>query len=140
MKNNDKIKLFNTYIECLLPKEDLGDVNNNSLVFTLEINDFTILFTGDIEEKGEKRLTKEVKCNLVKIAHHGSLTSTTPHFLSLIEYDTAIIMNGYRNIYDFPASNTLKKLKHYYVTSYTKTIIYQKLFWKKEYSCFTFQK
>ena len=140
LKKDDKFKYSNIYIECYSPIINLGDVNNNSLVFTLTINNFTILFTGDIEEKAEKQLTGKIKCNLLKIAHHGSLTSTSNYFLSLIEYDTAIIMNGYHNIFGFPANKTLQKLKHYYITSNEKTIIYQKIFYQKDYSCFTFQK
>lgn len=140
LKQGDKFKYHDAYIECILPKNNLGDVNNNSLVFTLTIDAFTILFTGDIEEKAEKQLDKKITCNLLKVAHHGSLTSTSSYFLSLVEYDKAIIINGYRNQFGFPASNTLKKLKDYYITSYEKTIIYQKLFYKKDYSCFTFQK
>lgn len=139
LKEGDKFKYSNVYIECYSPIINLGDVNNNSLVFTLTVDNFTILFTGDIEEKAEKQLNKKIKCNLLKIAHHGSLTSTSNHFLSLIEYDTAIIMNGYHNIYGFPANNTLFKLKNYYITSKVKTIIYQKLFYLKDYSCFAFQ-
>ena len=140
LKKGDRFKYSNIYIECYSPVKNLGDVNNNSLVFTLIVDNFTILFTGDIEERAEKQLTNKIKCNLLKIAHHGSLTSTSNYFLSLIEYDTAIIMNGYHNIFGFPANNTLLKLKDYYITSLEKTIIYQKLFYQKDYSCFAFQK
>ena len=140
LQYGDKFKYSNVYIDCYSPVKNMGDVNNNSLVFTLRVDNFTILFTGDIEEKAEKQLISKINCNLLKIAHHGSLTSTSNHFLSLIEYDTAIIMNGYHNIFGFPANNTLLKLKHYYITSKEKTIIYQKLFYQKDYSCFAFQK
>ena len=125
----------NITINCLSPTYNLGDVNNNSLVFLLNVNNFKILFTGDIEAQGEKTLDFNITCDILKIAHHGSKTSTTKEFLTKVQYDTAIIMNGYNNIFDFPSSLVVNRLKEkpYYVTSNEKTIIYQKLFFKERY-------
>lgn len=125
----------NITINCLSPTYNLGDVNNNSLVFLLNVNNFKILFTGDIEAQGEKTLDFNITCDILKIAHHGSKTSTTKEFLAKVQYDTAIIMNGYNNIFDFPSSLVVNRLKEkpYYVTSNEKTIIYQKLFFKERY-------
>ncbi|MBQ8293398.1 MAG: DNA internalization-related competence protein ComEC/Rec2 [Bacilli bacterium] len=135
LKKGDYFKYQNLSFRIYSPSTNLGDVNNNSLVFLADIDGLKILFTGDIEALGEKTLEidKVIECNLLKIAHHGSKTSTTPTFLRKVSYEVAIIMNGYHNIFDFPSPTVINRIKDkpYYVTGYEKTIIYQKLFFKK---------
>ena len=56
-----------------------------------------MLFTGDIEEKAEKEIvkqyqnTKTLKSDILKIAHHGSKTSTTDEFLKAVQPKIALI-------------------------------------------------
>ena len=126
----------NIQLTTYSPIENLKDVNNNSLVFLLNVDNFKILFTGDVEAKGEKKFDfDKISCDLLKIAHHGSKTSTTDYFLEKVEYNTAIIMNGYHNIFDFPSPIVINRIKNkkYYITSREKTIIYQKMFFKANY-------
>ena len=73
-------------------------LNNNSLVFKFSYNKFSILFTGDIEEIAEKEIlknykdnTKKLKSTVIKIAHHGSKTSSTQEFLSIVNPQIALI-------------------------------------------------
>lgn len=136
LKKGNNFSYQNIYFNVISPIDNIGDINNNSLVFLLTIDNFKILFTGDIEEKGEKLITDDIECNILKIAHHGSKTSTTDAFLEKVKYDTAIIMNGYNNIFDFPSNIVLNRLKKkkYYITGYEKTIIYQKLFFKDQFT------
>ena len=51
-----------------------------------------------------------LQVDYVKIAHHGSLTSTSEVFLQAVNFQTAVIMSGYRNTFGFPNPLTLKKL------------------------------
>ena len=86
------------------------------------------LFLGDIEEKAEQVLVDKyanIICDLVKIAHHGSLTSTSSEFLKKVKFKKAVIMSGYRNSFNFPNPLTIKKLigKELYLTKNKKTII-----------------
>ncbi len=135
LKKNDSFMFKNIYFKVISPEYDIGDVNNNSLVFLMQIDDFKILFTGDIEEKAENKIEGVIKCDLLKIAHHGSKTSTTDKFLDKVIYDEAIIMNGYYNIFGFPSKTVINRIRNkpYYVTGYEKTIIYEKIFFKKRF-------
>lgn len=75
-------------------KIDENVLNNNSLVFKLESYDFSIIFTGDIEEKAERKLiAKEnpiLKSDMIKLAHHGSKTSSIKEFISAVNPKIAI--------------------------------------------------
>ena len=73
-------------------------LNNNSLVFKFSYNKFSVLFTGDIEEIAEKEILKSYKNNpkklnstVIKIAHHGSKTSSTQEFLNTVDPKIALI-------------------------------------------------
>lgn len=96
-------------------------LNNNALVIKLNYktskNNFSMLFTGDIEEKKENILiskycdTKVLKSTILKVAHHGSKTSSTEKFLKLVEPKIAVIGVGKNNIYGHPNSNVIKRLQ-----------------------------
>ncbi len=135
LKKGYNFSYKNIQFNTLLPLNNLGDVNNNSLVFLLDVDNFRILFTGDIEEKAEKTFEGYITCDLLKIAHHGSKTSTTIEFLEKVNYQTAIIMNGYYNIFGFPSKTVINRIKNkpYYITGLEKTIIYRKLFFKEKF-------
>jgi competence protein ComEC len=136
LKKGNDFTFKKVNFKIISPLYNLGDVNNNSLVFLLTVDNIKILFTGDIEEKGEKQIEEYIECDILKIAHHGSKTSTTKEFLEKVKYDTAIIMNGYQNIFDFPTDTVIRRIKNkkYYVTGWQKTIIYQKLFFKDKFN------
>ena len=75
-----------------------------------------MLFTGDIEEIAEKELTKlhknnELNADILKVAHHGSKTSTTKEFLDLVEPKIALIGVGKNNYFGHPNSEILEKLR-----------------------------
>ena len=68
-----------------------NSINNNALVCKLYYKNFTCLFTGDIEEEAEKVLISKyqgintLKSTVLKIAHHGSKSSSTEEFLELVQ-------------------------------------------------------
>jgi competence protein ComEC len=70
-------------------------INNNSLVGKLEYNNFSMLFTGDIEEEAENYLAtkykEKLKSNILKVAHHGSKTSSTDVFLKYVNPNIALM-------------------------------------------------
>lgn len=124
-------KIFNVKglkIQVLSPILNMNDTNNNSLVLMFHFKTEKWLFLGDIEEKAEQVLVDKyanIICDLVKIAHHGSLTSTSSEFLKKVKFKKAVIMSGYRNSFNFPNPLTIKKLigKELYLTKNKKTII-----------------
>lgn len=72
-------------------------LNNNSLVCKLVYKDFSMMFTGDIEEEAEKVLldrykdTSMLKATVLKIPHHGSKSSSIEEFINEIKPKIAII-------------------------------------------------
>jgi competence protein ComEC len=104
-EKGDVIKLDQkTYIEVLHPKEgsyiEESSQNNNSLVLMLCYGDVKILFTGDIEKEAEELLLKdmtELDADVLKVAHHGSSTSSTEEFIVGVEPAVAVISVGSNN-------------------------------------------
>lgn len=70
-------------------------LNNNSIVLKLTYGSFQMLFTGDIEQIAEKRIVEEygenLKSTIIKIAHHGSKTSSTEEFINAVKPQIALI-------------------------------------------------
>lgn len=87
--------------------------NDGSLVISARIGGLTWLFPGDIEEIGEEMLLikkTDLKADILKIAHHGSKTSTTEDFLHAVDPSVAIISAGKNNSYGHPNKGVLERL------------------------------
>ncbi len=85
--------------------------NDTSLVFTLTCNDFKVLFTGDATEYTErKHLNDFCDVDLLKVAHHGSNTSTSKKFLEKTSPKYAVISVGEDNSYLLPNDDVIKRL------------------------------
>ena len=98
--------------------------NNNSIVFKIDIFNKTFLFTGDMEEKEENDLIlkygKELKSDVIKVAHHGSNTSSADNLLKLVQPTYSVISVGKYNKYGHPHVQVLNRLREYsktYLTS-----------------------
>lgn len=88
-----------------------SDVNNNSLVFMLSYKGFDALFTGDIQQEAEQQLlNRDIRCDVLKVAHHGSPYSTTQGFLESSDPEISIISVG-KNNYGHPAKEVIERLK-----------------------------
>ncbi len=93
-------------------------LNNNSLVCKLIYKNFSMLFTGDIEERAEMEILQKYKNNLnllnatvLKVAHHGSKTSSNKEFLEAVEPKIALIGVGRNNTFGHPSNVTLENLE-----------------------------
>lgn len=118
-------------ISCLHPSLGYSYENNNdySAVYCLKYKEFSILMTGDIEQKAESHLLSENQLNqtmVLKTAHHGSSSSSDKKFLEKIQPQIAIISCGINNRYGHPSSETVKQLEEcgakVYVTANTGQI------------------
>ncbi len=107
-------------LTCIQPgKGEMEETGNSaSLVLALRYGDFDMLFTGDVEGEGEKRLVDHLqgeysKCvwDVLKTAHHGSGNSTTEEFLKTAAPQYAFISAGKNNSYGHPHKETLERLK-----------------------------
>ncbi len=94
---------------------DKSNENNRSVFVMAEINDIRFLFTGDAEAKMEKKLLEEnldIDCDVLKVSHHGSDTSSTKAFLEATTPEYAVISVGEDNIYGHPHKKTLDSLEN----------------------------
>lgn len=118
-----------TYFDVLWPstKDCIQEnkLNNNSLVCKLVSGGISVLFTGDIEEAAEKQILKKyennlkiLKTDILKVAHHGSKTSTTLEFLNAVKPKYAIIGVEKENKFGHPSNITIQNLKKMNVKVY----------------------
>lgn len=118
VKAEDKIIIEkNLCIKILNPAEkfEFQDLNNNAIVAKLVYKNFSMLFTGDIEKVEEnlaKKYKNELKSTILKVAHHGSKTSTSEEFLKYVEPQIALIGVGENNKFGHPNQITIEKLKN----------------------------
>ena len=93
-------------------------LNNNAMVMKMEYKKFSMLFTGDIEKIAEKKILEEydnkeknLKANILKVAHHGSKTSSKKEFIKLVDPKIAIIGVGKNNMFKHPSEEVIKRLE-----------------------------
>jgi competence protein ComEC len=87
--------------------------NNNAAVVKLEFGKTSILLTADIEREAEERLARrgaDLRCTILKVAHHGSQTSTQETFLRAAAPNAAIISCGRYNRFGHPRPEVLRRL------------------------------
>lgn len=88
--------------------------NNDSIVLYGKIGTDTWLFTGDLEEEGERELMKAypfLQADILKVGHHGSRTSTSESFLKKISPRSVLISCGRNNWYGHPHEEVLQRLE-----------------------------
>lgn len=110
----------NLYFDVLWPSSlqviSENSINNNALVCKLYYKNFSCIFTGDIEEEAERVLASKykgtdiLKSVVLKVAHHGSKSSSTEEFLELVQPKIALIGVGKNNLYGHPNSDVLTRL------------------------------
>lgn len=101
--------------------EENKEANDMSLVVKITYGENTILFTGDIEEEAEKRLigqNYDIHADVLKVAHHGSSSSSSLDFLSRVNPKYAVISCGKNNRYGHPEQQTLDQFKQSNVQLY----------------------
>jgi len=107
-------------IEILHPQEKLmegteSDVNNNSVVLRLCWNEVSFLLTGDIFHEAEREILHngyELDSTILKVAHHGSASSTSPHFLTAVGPQAAVICVGKENPFGHPDPEVTERLEN----------------------------
>ncbi len=124
VKQGDKLKIDNNlYFDIIWPNNSKvineNILNNNSIVCKLNYKNFSMLFTGDIEEIAEKQILQEYKNNvqllkstILKVAHHGSKTSSTQEFVEMVTPKIALIGVGKNNKFGHPNDGVIKRLEN----------------------------
>ena len=105
-------------IKILFPADELiqeNILNNNSLVAKLEYKEFKMLFTGDVEQIAEEKIlnkyTDILESTILKVAHHGSKTSTIKGFVQAVKPQIALIGVGVNNNFGHPNNDVIKRLE-----------------------------
>ncbi|NLG89893.1 MAG: MBL fold metallo-hydrolase [Clostridiaceae bacterium] len=120
-RRGDVIQLGNLELEVLHPSDPVdryANENNASIVIRLEYGDVSFLFTGDVEALGESEMLSELgnsasellDVDILKVAHHGSRTSSSEAFLSVVTPEVAVISVGEGNRYGLPDEEALHAL------------------------------
>lgn len=106
--------LGNAVFTIVAPNRTYNDSNNSSIALVLTNGGHTFLFTGDCEEEAEKDILAnglDIDCDIYKVGHHGSSTSSSEEFLKAVTPDYAIISCAEENSYGHPHAETLNKLR-----------------------------
>ncbi|MFH1253259.1 MAG: MBL fold metallo-hydrolase [Candidatus Uhrbacteria bacterium] len=95
-----------------LQNKKIDNLNNSSIVLLLTYGETSVLLTGDAAFEEEPEILSDITepVDILKIAHHGSVTSTSQNFLNIVRPQTAIISVGAENDYGHPAVATLERL------------------------------
>ena len=93
-------------------------LNNNSIVCKFYYKKFSMLFTGDIEEIAERNILDQnikhpeiLKSDILKIAHHGSKTSSNQDFIEAVNPKVALIGVGKNNNFGHPSIDVINRLE-----------------------------
>jgi len=109
-KEGNSIKINNYKFDIVSPIKDYNDENDNSLVIHFKYNNYEFLFTGDISKEVEKDINKEMNIEFLKVAHHGSKTSSSIEFLNMYKPKYSIISVGKDNKFGHPSQETINNL------------------------------
>ena len=124
VKAGDLINLGDVKIYILHPQNELMEdnpMNNNSVVCRLEYRGFSMLFTGDIEKEAEELIINKnlyLKADILKVAHHGSRSSSIQDFLNKVKPKIALIGVGENNRYGHPNVEVLDRFRNMNVNVY----------------------
>lgn len=110
LQKNMVLNTKNISFYCMSPEVKSSNENNNSLVLYFKIENIKFLFVGDIEKEIEDILPA-LEVDVLKIAHHGSDSSSSLSFLQKMSPKYCVIMSGRKNKFGFPSDDVLNKIK-----------------------------
>jgi competence protein ComEC len=117
LRAGDELALGNSQIQVLAPFAGYTPgpepSNDDSLVLRVAYGATSVLLEGDAEAPVEQAMLAEprLQSTLLKVGHHGSVTSTTPAFLARIAPQWAVISCGLHNRYGHPRPEVLRELQ-----------------------------
>ncbi|MDI6603190.1 MAG: ComEC/Rec2 family competence protein [Patescibacteria group bacterium] len=123
-ESGQKIIVSKNIFKVLYPFENLeGKViknsNDTSIVIKLVFGENSFLFTGDISKSAEKKILNEkidIDSDVLKVAHHGSKTSSANEFIEKVSPKIAVILAGKDNRYGHPHQKVLETLAKHDIT------------------------
>lgn len=122
----EEIEIGNVKIEMLKSGIGTDDINDKSLIIKATINNLVYLFMGDASNRVEHKLIEnypDLKVDVLKVSHHGSITGTSSEFLEAIRPKIALISCGQNNRYGHPNKGVLERLEDYDVKIYRSDLM-----------------
>jgi len=123
VKKGSKFKSGNILFNVMHPDKNYRDENDNSIVLYATIGDMKYLFLGDVTKNVEMKFA-HLDVDIVKIAHHGSDTSSSSEFISALDPHIAIIQSGRVERFGFPRQNVIDILNKYNIKIYRTDLNY----------------
>lgn len=119
----DEFEWSGTHIRVLAPAADWHEGekvrNNDSLALEVRYKETAVLLEGDCEKQSERGIAAlQPHATLLKIAHNGSFTSTTPELLDVAQPQYAFISVGTRNPFRHPRPEVLTRLAERHIATY----------------------
>lgn len=113
---SDAMRIGGVDMRCVGPLANTSELkeNNSSMVIRMSYDHASMLFTGDVEAKGEHELIAagaDLRATVLKVPHHGSHTSSSPAFVEAVHPEVAIISLGYHNQFHFPAAEVVQRYR-----------------------------
>ncbi len=129
MQTGDILKIGKMRLTCIYPGDSGGhpdaDENEHSLVIRLDYGGFSMLMGGDMTVNGENAILADESCaallsgiSVLKVAHHGSATSSSGPWLDAVSPGWAVISYGRGNSYGHPSGEILDALHERDITVY----------------------
>ena len=121
-KRGPDTKGHQLHIRCFYPNDFsyIEEANAHSIGCLLTYGHFRMLFTGDMPKEAEEALLENCReaeaspiVDVLKLAHHGSKTSSCPSFLSETRAKFALFSYGKKNRYGHPHKNTVENCQKY---------------------------
>ena len=119
LQAGEKLQIGQVQIRVLWPEKKQiteNQLNNNSLVLQVQYQQISILFTGDIENIAEEVILSKninLKADILKVAHHGSKTSSSQRFIEAVSPKIALIGVGKNNMFGHPNREVIERLQSY---------------------------
>ena len=121
-KTGNEYYLGDAKIQIVWQSElEQDNVNNYSNIIKVSFGDMDVLMTGDAETEIEEEVLRsgvQIDAEVLKVAHHGSDTSSSDGFLDEIDPDYGLISCKVGNKYEHPTKNTMEKLQQREVEVY----------------------
>ena len=110
----ENLPIFGSQLEVLSPRKIGDGYHEDSLVLYGKLLDKNFLFTGNLEEKGEKELLRQypdLEVDVLKAGQHGNKKSSSSPFLEKLKQEMTLISVGKNNLTKLPHQETLTRLE-----------------------------
>lgn len=111
----DKYTVGDVVLTVIAPVENANDLNNMSVVVRADYGETSFLFQGDAESFSENLILKSkanIDCDVIKLGHHGSNSSSTLQYIQTVSPKLAVISCGKDNSYGHPHEETISTLNN----------------------------